>query len=109
MRLATIEWDGSTSAALVMNGGLAPVRTLPSREDAEDVRALIARPLEPSERDALAGRMEPLEGPPLLPPILHPPKNVLCVGRKLHGACRGGRARGRTRGAAAGGPDRRGR
>jgi 2-keto-4-pentenoate hydratase/2-oxohepta-3-ene-1,7-dioic acid hydratase in catechol pathway len=81
MRLATIEWDGSTSAALVMDGGLAPVRALPSREDAEDVRALIARPLEPSERDALAGRVQPLEGSRLLPPILRPPKNVLCVGR----------------------------
>ena len=81
MRLATIEWDGSTSAALVTDDGVAPVRALPSRADAEDVMALVARPLEPSEQASLAGRAEPLEGRRLLPPILHPPKNVLCVGR----------------------------
>ncbi|MGW1994953.1 fumarylacetoacetate hydrolase family protein [Embleya sp. NPDC001921] len=81
MRLATVSHDGTTSAALVEDDRFAPVRSLPGREDATDVAVLIARPLAPAEAELLRGRLRSLAGTRLLPPILRPPKNVLCVGK----------------------------
>lgn len=81
MRLATIHWNGGTSAALVQRGAVAPIRTLPGRDAAHDVAALIRSPLEESEAAALVGDLRPLDGVELLPPVLRPPKNLLCVGK----------------------------
>jgi 2-keto-4-pentenoate hydratase/2-oxohepta-3-ene-1,7-dioic acid hydratase in catechol pathway len=81
MRLATVRHEGGSSAALVVDERVAPVRTLPGRQDAADVTALIARPLEAAEVDALHAALRGLEDGELLPPVPHPPKNVLCVGR----------------------------
>jgi 2-keto-4-pentenoate hydratase/2-oxohepta-3-ene-1,7-dioic acid hydratase in catechol pathway len=81
LRLATISWDGGSSAALVEGDRAAAVRALPGRDDAVDVARLIAAPLTDAERDALTAELRPLDEGDLLPPIPHPPKNVLCVGK----------------------------
>jgi 2-keto-4-pentenoate hydratase/2-oxohepta-3-ene-1,7-dioic acid hydratase in catechol pathway len=81
VRLATIRWNGGSSAALVEGERAAAVRAIWGRDDATDVAHLIERPLSPDERIALAGHMEPLGDGQLLPPIPRPPKNVLCVGK----------------------------
>jgi 2-keto-4-pentenoate hydratase/2-oxohepta-3-ene-1,7-dioic acid hydratase in catechol pathway len=81
VRLATISWNGGSSAALVEGDRAAAVRALPGRDAAVDVAALIAAPLTAGEQAALAQHMEPLDDARLLPPIPRPPKNVLCVGK----------------------------
>ncbi|WP_165494936.1 fumarylacetoacetate hydrolase family protein [Actinomadura roseirufa] len=81
MRLATIEHRTGTSAALVTDDGVAPVRALPGRDDAADVTALISSPLTSAEVTALAGHRLPAREVTWLPPVLHPPKNVICVGK----------------------------
>lgn len=81
MRLAAVAWRDSSSAAFVRDAQVAPIRALDSRAEAYDVSALIDRPLTDAEIDALDGSFLALEECRLLPPIVHPPKNVLCVGR----------------------------
>lgn len=81
MRLATVAWNGSSSAALVTEGGSAPVRELRGRDGALDAASLIEEPLSSDELDILAAKVRPLDGERLLPPVLHPRKNVLCVGK----------------------------
>jgi 2-keto-4-pentenoate hydratase/2-oxohepta-3-ene-1,7-dioic acid hydratase in catechol pathway len=81
MRLATVAWNGSSSAALVVGDKAAPARNLRGRDDALDVASLIREPLVPDEVEILAAKLRPLEGERLLPPILRPPKNLLCVGK----------------------------
>lgn len=81
MRLATLAWNGSSSAALVDDDRAAAVRDLQGREEALDVASLIRRPLSSNEIEILTARLRPLEGEHLLPPIRHPPKNLLCVGK----------------------------
>jgi 2-keto-4-pentenoate hydratase/2-oxohepta-3-ene-1,7-dioic acid hydratase in catechol pathway len=81
VRLATIRWQEESSAALVEDGAAAAVRELPGRDDARDVAALIGRPLDGAEVDELRVLLAPLDEAALLPPVPHPPKNVMCVGR----------------------------
>jgi 2-keto-4-pentenoate hydratase/2-oxohepta-3-ene-1,7-dioic acid hydratase in catechol pathway len=81
VKLATIAWNGSTSSAYVIDGSAIPIRALAGRDDALDVASLIARPLEGAEA-ALLLRSKAVDEPvKWLPPILRPPKNVLCVGK----------------------------
>jgi 2-keto-4-pentenoate hydratase/2-oxohepta-3-ene-1,7-dioic acid hydratase in catechol pathway len=81
VKLATVHYGEATSAALVVGEQAAAVRSLPGREGATDVTALIRHPLERGELGALTAALAPLADGALLPPVLHPPKNVLCVGR----------------------------
>lgn len=81
MRLATVRYEGSTSAALVVGDQLSEVAALPGREGALDVISLIEEPLSPPELAELTRTLAPLDFTRLLAPILSPPKNVLCVGR----------------------------
>jgi 2-keto-4-pentenoate hydratase/2-oxohepta-3-ene-1,7-dioic acid hydratase in catechol pathway len=81
VRLATVSWDGGTSAALVQGDRAAAVRDLPGRDGATDVTALIGAPLDAGEREALAAALRPLDELELLPPVLRPPKNLMCVGK----------------------------
>jgi 2-keto-4-pentenoate hydratase/2-oxohepta-3-ene-1,7-dioic acid hydratase in catechol pathway len=81
VKLGTIAWNGSSSAAYVDGARVFPVRTLSGRNDAVDVTALITRPLSNGEVSQLL-QTKPVEEPvKWLPPILRPPKNVLCVGK----------------------------
>lgn len=94
MRLATILHQHGTSAALVTSTAASPVRALPGRQDATDVRALISQPLTAAERDALSGQGVPLDQVAWLPPV-RPPKNVFCVGKNyLEHVKEGARAEG---------------
>jgi 2-keto-4-pentenoate hydratase/2-oxohepta-3-ene-1,7-dioic acid hydratase in catechol pathway len=98
MRIATIEWRGGTSAAVVMDGAVAAVRALSGRETAHDAMALISAPLTEAELELLA-RVEtaPLADAVLRAPILNPPKNVLCVGKNyIEHVREGARAEGST-------------
>jgi len=81
MILATIGWNDSSSAALVLGDRIAPVRRLPDRQDADDVLSLIRKPLTPEERKQLSAAAVADPQIRWFPPILHPPKNLLCVGR----------------------------
>jgi len=81
MILATIGWNDSSSAALVLGDRIAPVRRLPGRQDASDVLSLIRKPLTQEERKQLSAAAVVDPQVRWLPPILHPPKNLLCVGR----------------------------
>lgn len=81
MKLATVAWNGSSSAALIVGDGVAPIRNLQGRDDALDVASLIREPLDSSEIESLETMLQPLENQRLLPPILRPPKNLLCVGK----------------------------
>ncbi len=80
MRLATIPWQNGTTAARVTDRGAEPIRALPDRDDAIDVAALITRPLTDDELTALSVGPA-IEAPSWLPPILHPSKNIVCVGK----------------------------
>ena len=98
MRLATIRWQDSTSAALVDGDAVAAVRGLPGRDDARDVAALIHAPLTDPEIAQLGGLTEPGDRVEWLAPILSPPKNVLCVGRNyVEHVKEGARAEGLTK------------
>lgn len=81
MKLATVAWNGSSSPVLVKDGSAALIRLLPQREQGLDVLSLIRDPLSPAEIDLLNQSLVPLESFSLLPPILHLPKHVLCVGK----------------------------
>jgi 2-keto-4-pentenoate hydratase/2-oxohepta-3-ene-1,7-dioic acid hydratase in catechol pathway len=81
VKLGTIAWNGSSTAAYVVGEQVFPVRTLSGRNDAIDVTALITRPLSNGEVARLAQAKPVEEGVKWLPPILRPPKNVLCVGK----------------------------
>ncbi|WP_433285635.1 fumarylacetoacetate hydrolase family protein [Pseudonocardia sp. CA-142604] len=98
MRIATIGWSGTTSAAVVFESGLAPVRTLPGRESAVDALSVIGTPLTSDELVALErGESVPRASATLHAPIPHPPKNVLCVGKNYREhVAEGARAEGRT-------------
>lgn len=80
MRLATVSWKDSSSAAVVFGNRVAAVRQLEGRDHAYDVLTIIQEPLTEQELRQLADRTAPA---PLawLPPIIRPPKNVLCVGK----------------------------
>jgi 2-keto-4-pentenoate hydratase/2-oxohepta-3-ene-1,7-dioic acid hydratase in catechol pathway len=81
VKLATIAWNGSSTAVYVVGEQVYPVRTLSGRNDAVDVTALITRPLTAGETAQLT-QGKPVEAPvKWLPPIVRPPKNVLCVGK----------------------------
>ena len=81
MKLGRADVDGRTLVLLVDADGCRPVSLLPGREAVVDVADLIQAPL--SETDL--GRLR--QSPPIrcpvtwLPPIAHPPKNVICVGK----------------------------
>jgi 2-keto-4-pentenoate hydratase/2-oxohepta-3-ene-1,7-dioic acid hydratase in catechol pathway len=98
MKIATIDWSGTTSAAVVFENGLAPVRALPGRESAVDALSVIGAPLTSDELVALErGESLPSGSATLRAPILHPPKNVLCVGKNYREhVAEGARAEGRT-------------
>jgi 2-keto-4-pentenoate hydratase/2-oxohepta-3-ene-1,7-dioic acid hydratase in catechol pathway len=97
VRLATVRWTDSTSAALVVGDRVAPVRSLPGREAARDVTALIAVPLTDTEVEQLTGLAGPADDVVWLPPVVTPPKNVLCVGRNyVEHVKEGARAEGRA-------------
>lgn len=81
MKLATIKWNDSTSAALVTDDGYAPIRVLPGRADAVDVLSLIRSPLTETELTTLAASSVLTGSVTLLAPILNPPKNIFCVGK----------------------------
>jgi 2-keto-4-pentenoate hydratase/2-oxohepta-3-ene-1,7-dioic acid hydratase in catechol pathway len=95
MRLATIRWRDSTSAAVVVGTGIAAVRDLPSRPAAYNVSALVDAPLTASEISELDTLVEARRDVTWLPPIPNPPKNVLCVGKNyLEHVKEGARAEG---------------
>jgi 2-keto-4-pentenoate hydratase/2-oxohepta-3-ene-1,7-dioic acid hydratase in catechol pathway len=81
MKLATIAYQSASSAALVVGDQIAPIRLLPGREHAYDLVPLIRDPLTPSEIEKLNTLLQSQAGIQWLPPILHPPKNILCVGK----------------------------
>lgn len=96
MKLATVRYGDGSSAALVENETVAPVRALRSRASALDVGDLIASPLTAGEIAELRTALEPLDPSTLLAPILAPPK-ILCVGKNYlehvkEGAAAGGTA-----------------
>lgn len=98
MRIATIDWNGSTSAALVLPTGLLPLRALPSRARAFDALAVIESALTEEELSALS-RIDPLDpdSVSLRAPVLVPPKNMLCVGKNyIEHVEEGARAEGST-------------
>lgn len=87
-------WAGSTSAAVVHESGAWPIRRLPGRDDATDVAAIIAVPLDSDELSTLSG-LPPIDAPVWLPPVQRPSKNVLCVGKNyLEHVNEGARAEG---------------
>jgi 2-keto-4-pentenoate hydratase/2-oxohepta-3-ene-1,7-dioic acid hydratase in catechol pathway len=81
MILATISWGDSSSAALVLGDRIAPVRQLRNRNSACDVLSLIRAPLTKEEVHQLSALAAVDAQVRWWPPIPHPPKNVLCVGR----------------------------
>lgn len=98
MRIATIDWNDSTSAAIVLPTGLAPVRALPLRPRAFDALELIRTPLTEEELAALSN-VEPIDpgSVSFRPPVLIPPKNMLCVGKNyIEHVVEGARAEGST-------------
>jgi len=80
MKLATVSWKDSTSAAVVLGERVAAVRQLKGREQAADVLSLIHKPLSEDELRQLKDMTSPAPAA-WLPPILLPPKNLLCVGK----------------------------
>jgi len=80
MKLATVPWKDSTSAAVVFEDQVAAVRQLKGREQASDVLSLIHKPLAEDELRQLKDMTSPAPAA-WLPPILRPPKNLLCVGK----------------------------
>jgi 2-keto-4-pentenoate hydratase/2-oxohepta-3-ene-1,7-dioic acid hydratase in catechol pathway len=95
MRLGTAAWRSGTSAILVEGDRCAFVAELPGRSDTRDVAALIATELTLDEITALRQRLVPLDEQRLRPPVLRPPKNVLCVGKNyLEHVHEGARAEG---------------
>ncbi len=80
MKLATVPWKDSTSAAVVLGDRVAAVRQLKGREQASDVLSLIHKPLSEDELRQLKDMVSPAPAA-WLPPILRPPKNLLCVGK----------------------------
>lgn len=98
MKIATIDWSDTTSAAVVLENGLAPVRALPGRESAVDALDLIEAPLTADELAALErGDSVPRGAAVFRSPLLRPPKNVLCVGKNYREhVAEGARAEGRT-------------
>lgn len=80
MRLATVSWNNSSSAAVVFGERVAAVRQLEGRGHAYDVLSIIQEPLTEQELRQLADRTSPAPSA-WLPPIVRPPKNVLCVGK----------------------------
>lgn len=96
MRLATIRYQGDTSAALITDRTAAPARALPGREGATDVRALITSPLTPQEQAALTEHTIALDQLDWSPPV-RPPKNLFCVGKNyLEHVKEGAKAEGLT-------------
>lgn len=98
MRIATVRWGEESSAAVLVEDGFIPVRSLPGRESAIDAAALITAPLTSSEQEAL-DRVQRIDerDAVLLPPILNPPKNILCVGKNyIEHVREGARAEGST-------------
>ncbi|MDX2272963.1 MAG: fumarylacetoacetate hydrolase family protein [Cyanobacteriota bacterium] len=81
MKLATIALNTSSTAVLVVDDQMAPVRHLPGREGATDLLPLIRDPLTPQEVEQLYRLLCPQPNIHWLPPIIHPPKNMLCVGK----------------------------
>lgn len=80
MKLATVPWKDSSSAAVVFGGRVAAVRQLSGRDQASDVLSLIHKPLSQDELRQLSDLAS--TAPPVwLPPIIRPPKNLLCVGK----------------------------
>lgn len=97
MRLATIRHREGTSAALVTDRGVAPIRQLPGRDGAADVSSLITRPLRDGEITRLAELARPVEDVTWLPPVLRPPKNLICIGKNYREhVAEGARAEGLT-------------
>ncbi len=80
MKLATVPWKDSSSAAVVFGERVAAVRQLSGRDQATDVSSLIHKPLSPDELRQLSGLTSPAPSA-WLPPIIRPPKNLLCVGK----------------------------
>jgi len=80
MRLATVPWKDSSSAAVVFGERVAAVRQLSSRDQASDVLSLIHKPLSQDELRQLSD-LASTAPPAWLPPIVRPPKNLLCVGK----------------------------
>jgi len=73
--------DAGSTPVLVDEAGCHPLNRLPGRERDADVLDLIRTPLTAAEVSSLTSS-EPMAMPAAwLPPILHPPKNVICVGR----------------------------
>jgi 2-keto-4-pentenoate hydratase/2-oxohepta-3-ene-1,7-dioic acid hydratase in catechol pathway len=80
MKLATVPWKDSSSAAVVFGERVAAVRQLSGRDQASDVLSLIHKPLSQDELRQLSDLTSPAPSA-WLPPIIRPPKNLLCVGK----------------------------
>lgn len=80
MKLATVPWNDSSSAAVVFEDKIAAVRQLKGRDSERDVLSLIENPLDEDELGQLSGCAVPTPAK-WLPPILRPPKNIFCVGK----------------------------
>lgn len=95
MRLATLPYKGTISAAVVFdNNTVGLVRVLPNRANAFDVGHLIHEPLTSRELRGLRRAAIPWPKVHALRPLL-PPKNVICVGKNyVKHAAEGARAEG---------------
>jgi 2-keto-4-pentenoate hydratase/2-oxohepta-3-ene-1,7-dioic acid hydratase in catechol pathway len=80
MKLATVRWNDSSSAAVVFGDRVAAVRQLSGRDQASDVLSVIHQPLSQDEVRQLAD-LASIAPSTWLPPIVRPPKNILCVGK----------------------------
>lgn len=98
MRIATINWADSTSAALVLPHGLAPIRVLSGRDSSIDAISVIQSPLSEAEVAELTqSEALPMDSVVFQSPLLNPPKNVLCVGKNyIEHVHEGARAEGST-------------
>jgi 2-keto-4-pentenoate hydratase/2-oxohepta-3-ene-1,7-dioic acid hydratase in catechol pathway len=81
MRFGRANIDGSPRILVLLNGGLHDLTALPGRSTTTDGVDVIARPTSAEELLALASVPVVPEPDVWLPPIAHPPKNILCVGR----------------------------
>jgi 2-keto-4-pentenoate hydratase/2-oxohepta-3-ene-1,7-dioic acid hydratase in catechol pathway len=72
---------GSPRILVAIDGGLRDLTALPGRSTRTDGIDVIERPVTADELAALASAPVVPEPDVWLPPIGHPPKNILCVGR----------------------------
>ena len=81
MKFGRATIDGAPRILVSVQDGLRDLTALPGRSSTTDGIDVIGRPVTPDELAALASASVVPEPKVWLPPIRHPPKNILCVGR----------------------------